>query len=63
MAYLCVDEDTSEILSTDEPIREYDEFSGYHWTCSKGECIVLPNGSIETLIGKSLTFKDEPVKI
>lgn len=34
-----------------------------HTTCADDYSIVLPKGSIKKLIGKDLTWDDEPVKI
>lgn len=60
MAYAAVDKDGSEYIYEEEPKRvklmwakiEYDN-----------ECVELPKGSIERLIGYELTWEDEPVEL
>lgn len=56
MAWLAVDKDETEIICDIEPNRSMDWW-GY---CER---IGLPSGSIEKLIGRKLTWQDEPVEI
>jgi len=60
MAWLAVDKDGDEYIYESEPERYDDMFvcSGYD-----DKLFELPNGSIEKLIGKKLTWDDEPVEI
>lgn len=67
MAYLCVNKDGQELICKNKPKR-----SSYEWDDSEylgmGEHYVwydlsLPKGSIEKLIGETLTWEDEPVEI
>jgi hypothetical protein len=64
--YLCVDRDGTEVMFEACPIREVNH-KGY-WTLAttgetKDNCIVLPQGTIERLIGKELTWKNKPHKL
>ena len=65
MAYLAVDKDGSEWVWNCRPLRNkyrgrweslYSEYGEYR-------CVKLPNGSIEKLIGKSMTWADEPYQM
>ena len=67
MAYLCVNKDGQELICKNNPKRcnsdwEDDDYLGmgehYVWYD-----LNLPKGSIEKLIGKTLTWEDEPVEI
>lgn len=73
MAYLAVDKIVEgrkdvECIYSHEPVRindkygEYwgfdDEFSGIGY-----DVVELPKGSIKKLIGRDLTWEDEPIKI
>jgi hypothetical protein len=64
MSYLAVDEDGEEGLFDPKPIRGYDGL-GFWYTCKQGNYVeeFLPIGSIEKLIGRKLTWKDEPVNL
>lgn len=62
MAWLCVDEDGQEMIFDNEPKRDTSSLGGY-WNRNEEEdyCNVdLPKGTIKKLIGKELTWKDEP---
>lgn len=60
MVWVAVNEDCTECVSTVEPTR-----SPYKTWCiyGFGNCIELPKGSIKKLIGKELTWSDEPVEL
>jgi hypothetical protein len=60
MTFLAVDKNGQEWIYGSEPERYDDMF-----VCSKydDKLFELPNGSIEKLIGKKLTWDDEPVEI
>ena len=71
MAYVAVNKDGSEVIYDFLPIREpnFNEFwmAQYKvfkdgWTIDPQE-VGLPKGSIEKLIGKKLTWEDEPVEL
>lgn len=58
-----------KVISYNDTIMEYDHWVEYHdpANTSKYGCLptwlYLPKGSIEKLIGRKLTWEDEPVKI
>ena len=65
MAWLTVDKDGSEWVWNCRPLRNkyrgrweslYSEYGEY-------QCVELPNGSIEKLIGKPMTWADEPYQM
>lgn len=71
MAYLAVNKNGIENIFHNLPKREeckwidtytYNEIRELT-SCAWDYSISLPKGSIEKLIGKKLTWKDEPVKI
>lgn len=60
MAWLAVDSDGTEIAFSHRPKRtEIKYIPLYYYSM----WVVLPQGSIEKLIGRKLTWKDEPVEI
>ena len=60
MVWLAVDEDCTECVFTVEPTRS----SCKTWRIDGfGNGIELPEGSIKKLIGKELTWNDEPVEL
>lgn len=70
MAWLAVNKNNDEIISIGETERSW----GVEWSYSEeiwveSECgsveltIMLPKGSIYKLIGKELTWNDEPVEL
>lgn len=71
MAFVAVNKDGSEVLYDFLPIREpnFNEFWMAQEKIDKGNYniipqeIGLPKGSIEKLIGKKLTWEDEPVEL
>lgn len=61
MGYVAVSKEGQEFVSESELIR-----GKYWWKLLKGagtDIIFLPKGSIKKLIGKDLTWDDEPVKL
>lgn len=61
--WLAVDEDKEEVIFDKKPIRGMNGFP--FWSCEyeDGSVIYAPYGSIEKLIGRKLTWSDEPVEI
>lgn len=66
MAWLAVDKSGDEYIYDYEPVRA----SNFYWImdCDKhgefiGESVELPKGSVKKLIGRDLTWDDEPVEI
>ena len=62
MAWVAVDRDGSERIYHFSPYREAD-----YWTCPMAmplsRPIELPKGSIKKLIGRDLTWKDDPSEL
>lgn len=65
MCYLCVNEDNKEYVFDYEPVREdgYWDFQEDKHGEPIGSMIELPIGSIEKLIGKKLSWKDNPYEL
>ena len=62
MAWLAVTKQGREFISMCKPIRVMDEDNYYGWKDTFTE-ISLHNGSIKKLIGRELTWNDEPVEL
>lgn len=63
MAYLCVDKDGTETIFRVKPYRSrlgYWFYSGY--ADRDRNAIELPTGSVFKLLGRRLTWEDEPVE-
>ena len=62
MAWLAIDKDGTEFIYDFKPVRP---FNGNKWDIATDSSwyINLPKGTIEKIIGKNLTWEDEPVKI
>ncbi len=60
MAYISIDKNYDEWIWEEEPTRFTE-----HWVNEKdgNDLIKLPNGSINRLIGRVLTWNDEPVDL
>jgi len=71
MSYVAVNKDGSEVIYDFKPVREpsFNEFWMAQYLIREGNInikpqeIELPKGSIEKLIGKQLTWEDEPVEL
>lgn len=64
MAWVAVDKDRTETIFTDKPCRMYDDVEDCeYWDITSGLFEILPKGSIKKLIGRELTWKDEPVEL
>ena len=65
MAYLCVDKDGTELIFKEKPYRDnYGSFWSYCYYVPRDNfAIELPHGSIAKLIGRELTWEDEPVEL
>ncbi|MCM1219648.1 MAG: hypothetical protein NC548_34645 [Lachnospiraceae bacterium] len=61
MAFVATDKDGSEWIYKELPFRENDK----RWFPSDldRDCFDLPKDSIRKLIGKDLTWEDEPVEL
>jgi hypothetical protein len=59
MAWLCVDKSKNEHISEDKPIRH----KGVLWCFAfDDDAVSLPKGTIKRLIGRELSWEDEPVE-
>ena len=64
MAWVAVDKDGSETMFTDKPCRVFDDVEDcFYWDTSSGMFINIPEGTIKKLIGKDLSWEDEPVEL
>ena len=67
MSWLAVDKNGTEAIFNIKPIRDTNEIKPIPemWALLNinAYCIHLPKGSIEKLIGKKLTWEDEPFEI
>lgn len=63
MAYVAVDPNGEEWIYEDEPIRYIEYSKWYPEIISSCRYIQIPKGTIEKLIGKKLTWEDEPVEL
>ena len=58
MAWVAVDKDGSEWVYEDNPDRK-----GDYWFTPCDAYVQLPQGTIKKLIGRELTWNDEPVEL
>ena len=65
MAYLAVDKDGAEWVYSTKPQREprWDDGDQTDSVWISDELVELPHGSIAKLIGRELTWSDEPVEL
>ena len=68
MAYLAVNKDGSELVSSHDIERAVINYKQQGFWQRKifsepGNKVILPKGSIKKLIGRDLTWDDEPVQI
>lgn len=63
MAWLAVDKDGQECIFAFEPIRRKYCFDAAEICDIITNSVELPEGSIKKLIGRELTWEDEPVEI
>ena len=59
MAWVAVNKNGEEVIFEFEPERKQDLF----WVEYIGDFLYLPKGSIKKLIGRDLTWEDEPVEL
>lgn len=59
MAWVAVNKNGDEVLFDFEPER----YNDFFWVEDVGDDIYLPKGSIKKLIGRELSWKDEPVEL
>ena len=56
MAFVAVDLDGSEYIYDGMPFKDPDKWCGNIW-------ILIPSGTIKKLIGRDLTFSEDPVEL
>lgn len=64
MAWVATDKNGSEFIFNNQPLRR--ESMGEWWPDVENmdeDIVLLPNGTIEKLIGRQLTWEDEPVEL
>ena len=59
MAWVAVDKNGNEVIFEFEPYR----CSDFFWMEDTDDYIDLPKGTIKKLIGRDLTWSDEPVEL
>lgn len=59
MAWLAVDQDESEFIYSNKPIRKYDLM----WEPNCCNYVHLPKGTIKKIFGIELTWNNEPVEL
>lgn len=59
MAWVAVNKNGDEVLFDFEPER----YNDFFWVEDVGDDIYLPKGSIKKLIGRDLTWEDNPVEL
>ena len=63
MAYVAVDKDGTECIYVTQPLRDDNVWIINDCWIGDGSYVILPKGTIKKLIGRELTWNDEPVKI
>lgn len=61
MAWVCVGFSGKEIVCQSKPTRWNDRYWMMNSICS--DSVELPNGSIKKLIGRELSWDDDPVEL
>lgn len=64
MAWVATDKDGSEFVFNNRPLRR--ESMGEWWPDIENmdkDIVLLPGGTIEKLIGRQLSWEDEPVEL
>lgn len=70
--HVAVDLDGTEIIFRERPFRGEDKWSndlfeldedGCVLSCECVDCIILPKGTIEKILGRKLTWEDDPVEL
>lgn len=64
MAYLCVDK-SGEYIADNVPTRAFNEWNGWEPDVYGESCtlISIPKGTIKKLIGKEMTWEDDPYEM
>ena len=67
-SWVCVDGHGDERIFPCKPYRDFPNMNleimwGQRWTTSSFKGVLLPKGTIKHLIGKEMTYNDEPIKL
>lgn len=63
MVWLAVDNDGTELIFNEQPYRDYVDDIWCIRYIFDSYAIKLPKGSIKKLIGRNLTWEDEPIEL
>lgn len=64
MAWICVDENGQEMIFDSKPYRTSNRIDGEYWKSDMAAYYMdLPKGTIFKLVGKELTWEDEPIEL
>lgn len=61
MAWLAVDKSGNEVIFDCRPMRKHQKYCAPYWSSIRTG-VTLPRGTIKYLIGRELTWDDEPVE-
>lgn len=59
MAWIAVNKNGKEVIFDFKPER----YNDFFWVVDVGDDVYLPKGSIKKLIGRDLTWEDNPVEL
>lgn len=59
MAWVAVHKNGDEVIFDFKPYR----YNDFFWVVDDGDDIYIPKGTIKKLIGKELSWQDEPVEL
>lgn len=64
MAWIAVSKDGTERIFNKRPLRFYTKKHIVDfWFVKDDTCVVLPKGTIKKLIGRDMTWTDEPIEL
>lgn len=63
-AYLAVEPSGAELIFSEPPCR-IDAYSICEWynNSNSSQCVYVPRGTIKKITGRTITWKDEPIKL
>ena len=63
MAWLAVDKDGTECICSTKPYQDWENFKWCIENLPESNAVELPQGSIKKLIGRDLSWNNEPVEL
>ena len=63
MAWLAVDKNGTECICSTKPYQDLGDFKWCIENLPESNAVELPQGSIKKLIGRELSFSEEPVEL